>query len=116
MANYAWRHASMTLHAFVDVAVVRLPHRITAAYAAGLLANGDPRVPQRAAIAATVLAVFLTGLAAFLRGQFGWTLPGFGSAAVLASRYAAWDACRPARPSPVGLFMITAAVLVLLWL
>lgn len=114
----------MTLLAFVDVAFARLPHRITAACAAGLLADGDPRASQRAAIAATMLAVFLPALPSSYAGSsagatppsrsrsvaaLGWhgwlgnyagTLLGFGAAAVLASGYGAWAAGARHAPPP----------------
>jgi leader peptidase (prepilin peptidase)/N-methyltransferase len=143
LAAYAWWAATMTVLAFVDLAVMRLPHRITAACTAGFLgllaADGDPRAWQRAAIAATGLAVFFTGLAVVSRGQLGWgdaalaipvgaalgwhgwqavyagTLLGFGSAAFLAVTLRRAGRLPPGAALPLGPFLIAAAALVLLW-
>lgn len=75
LAAYAWWTATMIVLAFVDAAVMRLPHRITAAAAAGflsLLALGSPAGAWARAVAAgLVLTVFFAMLAAASRGQLG---------------------------------------------
>jgi leader peptidase (prepilin peptidase)/N-methyltransferase len=66
----------MIVLSFVDLAVMRLPHRITAATTAGFLsqlaASSDPRAWWRAAAAGMVLAALFIVLAVASRGQLGW--------------------------------------------
>ncbi len=86
LAAFAWRAAGMSMLAFVDLAVMRLPPRITAVTAAGFLGllptSNDPPAWQRA-IAAVVAGFF--GLLAARRAD--------SSAGMSPSRY------RPPRPS-----------------
>ncbi|SCE63750.1 leader peptidase (prepilin peptidase) / N-methyltransferase [Micromonospora matsumotoense] len=76
LAALAWWAAGMVVLFFVDLAVMRLPHRITAVTTAGFLAllavSGDPRAWWRAVGAGLVLAVFFAVLAVVSHGQLGW--------------------------------------------
>ncbi|MER7006306.1 prepilin peptidase [Dactylosporangium sp. NPDC000555] len=73
MAAFAWWAAGMIVLAFVDLTVLRPPHRLTSAGLLPLLAaTGDTSASLRAVTAAAVLAVFFAVLAVASRGQLGW--------------------------------------------
>ena len=76
LAAYAWWATGMIVLAFVDLAVMRLPHRLTAATTTGFLAllaaEGDSTAWWRAVVAAAGLAGFFAVLAVASRGQLGW--------------------------------------------
>ncbi|GAA0447836.1 prepilin peptidase [Actinoplanes capillaceus] len=143
LAAYAWWAATMLVLAFVDLAVLRLPHRITVAASVGFLGllavDGDGHAWRRAATAALVLAVLFLVLAVATCGQLGWgdatlavpiaaalgwhswqavyagTLLGFGSAALLAITLRSTGRRLPGSVLPLGPFLIAAAVIVLAW-
>jgi leader peptidase (prepilin peptidase)/N-methyltransferase len=143
LAAYAWWTATMIVLAFVDLAVMLLPLRISAVSAAGFLtllaAAGDWHAWRRAAIAAVVLAVLLAILAVAAHGQLGWgdvgfvvpfaaalgweswrsvyagVLLGFGSAALFAMARRRMRRLPSAAPLPLGPFLIASAVTVLVW-
>lgn len=143
LAAYAWWTAAMIVLAFVDAAVMRLPHRITAAATAGflgLLALGGPAAAWwRAVAAGLVLAAFFGVLAAASRGQLGWgdvslavpvaaalgwqnwtavyagVLLGLGTAAITAITLRRLGRLAPGTSLPLGPFLITAAYTVAVW-
>ncbi len=143
LAAYAWWTATMIVLAFVDLAVMLLPLRISAVSAAGFLillaAAGDWHAWRRATTAAIVLAVLLTVLALAAHGQLGWgdvglvvpfaaalgweswwsvyagVLLGFGSAALFAMTRRNMRHLPTGTPLPLGPFLIASAVTVLVW-
>lgn len=143
LAAYAWWAATMIVLAFVDLAAMLLPLRISIASAAGFLgllaAAGDQHAWRRAAIAAVTLAVLLTILAILARGQLGWgdvavavplaaalgwhswhavyagVLLGFGSAALVAITLRKTGHLPRGAALPLGPFLIGAALTVVLW-
>lgn len=144
LAAYAWWTSTMIVLAFVDLAVMLLPLRISAISAVGfmgvLAAAGDGRAWQRAAIAAAVLAALLAGLAVAARGRLGWgdvgfvvpfaaalgweswrsvyvgALLGFGSAALFAFTLRKMGRLPLGAPLPLGPFLIASAMTVMVWL
>ncbi|GAA1625839.1 prepilin peptidase [Catellatospora bangladeshensis] len=143
LTAYAWWTATMIVLAFVDAAVMRLPHRITATATAGflgLLALGGPAGAWARAVAAgLLLAVFFAVLAAASRGQLGWgdvtlavplaaalgwpswtavyagVLLGLGTAAITAITLRSLGRLAPGTSLPLGPFLITAAYTVAVW-
>jgi leader peptidase (prepilin peptidase)/N-methyltransferase len=143
LAAYAWWIATMIVLAFVDLAALLLPLRISAVSAAGFLgvlaATGDGPSWRRAAIAAAVLAALLAVLAVAARGQLGWgdvgfmlpfaaalgweswrsvfagVLLGFVSAALFAITRRLIGHRPPGAPLPLGPFLIASAITVLAW-
>ncbi|WP_089297093.1 hypothetical protein [Actinoplanes regularis] len=143
LAAYAWWTATMIVLAFVDLAVMLLPLRISIASAAGVLillaAAADWHAWRRAATAAIVLAVLLAILAVAAHGQLGWgdvgfvvpfaaalgweswwsvytgVLLGFGSAALFAIARRKMRRLPPGSTLPLGPFLIASAMTVLVW-
>ncbi|MFD6694199.1 prepilin peptidase [Micromonospora aurantiaca] len=143
LAGYAVWTAAMIVLAFVDAAVMRLPHRITAAATAGflgLLALGGPAGAWvRAVSAGLVLAAFFAVLAAASRGQLGWgdvtlavplaaalgwhswnavyagVLLGLGTAALTAITLRRLGRLASGTSLPLGPFLIAAAYTVAVW-
>jgi leader peptidase (prepilin peptidase) / N-methyltransferase len=143
LAAYAWWAAGMTVLFCVDLAVLRLPHRITAVTTAGLLAmlaaHGNPGAWWRAAASGLVLAIFFAVLAVVSRGQLGWgdvtiavpvaaglgwhswtavyagTLLGLGAAALTAIILRRTGRMAKGAHLPLGPFLIAAAAAVVMW-
>lgn len=143
LAAYAWWATGMILLAFVDLAVMRLPHRLTAATTTGFLAllaaEGDSSAWWRAVAAAAVLAGFFAVLAVLSRGQLGWgdvalaipvaaalgwhswtavyagCLLGLGTAAVTALTMRKTGTLRAGGHLPLGPFLIAGAAAALVW-
>jgi len=143
LAAFTWWTATMIALAFVDLAVMRLPHRITAAATAGflgLLALGGPSGAWwRAVAAGVVVAVFFAVLAVFSRGQLGWgdvtlavpvaaalgwhswtavyagVLLGLGTAALTAITLRRLGRLAAGTSLPLGPFLIAAAYTVAIW-
>lgn len=143
LAAYAWWTATMLVLAFVDLAVMRLPHRITATATAGLLAllalSGPATAWWRAVAVGLVLAAFFAMLAVVSRGQFGWgdvtlavpvaaalgwhswttvyagVLLSLGTAAITAITLRRLDRIAPGTSLPLGPFLIAAAYTVAVW-
>jgi leader peptidase (prepilin peptidase) / N-methyltransferase len=142
LAAFAWWAAGTTVLAFVDLAVLRLPHRITAATTLGTLAllaaTGQTSAWARAVTAAAVLSACFAALAVASRGQLGWgdvalavpvaaalgwhswaavyagTLLGLGAAAAAAvTRRTA--KLQSGRFVPLGPFLIAGAAAALTW-
>lgn len=137
LAGYAWWTAALIVLAFVDLAVMRLPHRITAAATAGflgLLALGSPAGAWwRAVAAGLAVAGFFAVLAVVSRGQLGWgdvtlavplaaalgwhswtavyagVLLGLGTAALTAITLRRLGRLAPGTWLPLGPFLIAAA-------
>ncbi len=142
-AAFAWWAAGMIVLAFVDLAAMRLPHRITTVSTAGFLAllaaGGDPRAWLRAIAAGLLLAGCFAVLAVASRGQLGWgdvalgvpvaaalgwhgwsavyagTLLGFGAAAVTAITLRRLGRLAAGAHLPLGPFLIAAAAAVVVW-
>lgn len=76
LAAFAWWAAGMTALFFIDLAVMRLPHRITAVLTGGLLGplavTSSRDTWLRATAAGLVLASVFAGPALASRGQLGW--------------------------------------------
>ena len=76
LAAHGWWATGMAVLAFVDLAVMRLPHRLTAATTIGFLALlaavDDGAAWWRAVAAGAVLAAFFAAVAVASRGQLGW--------------------------------------------
>jgi leader peptidase (prepilin peptidase)/N-methyltransferase len=144
LAAYAWWTSAMIVLAFVDLAVMRLPHRITAAATTAglliLLALGGPADAWwRAVAAGLVVAVFFAVLAAVSRGQLGWgdvtlampvaaalgwhsatavyagVLLGLGTAALTAHTARRLGRLPAGTALPLGPFLIAAAYTVAVW-
>ncbi|MEU4593278.1 prepilin peptidase [Micromonospora aurantiaca (nom. illeg.)] len=143
LAAYTVWTAAMIVLTFVDAAVMRLPHRITAAATAGflgLLALGGPAGAWvRAVAAGLLLAAFFAVLAAVSRGQLGWgdvtvavplaaalgwhswtavyagVLLGLGTAALTAITLRHLGRLAPGTSLPLGPFLIAAAYTVAVW-
>ncbi|KAB1116825.1 prepilin peptidase [Micromonospora aurantiaca] len=143
LAAFAWWAAGMIVLVFVDLAVMRLPHRITASTTAGFLgllaATGDPRAWTRAIAAGLVLAAFFAILAVVSRGQLGWgdvtlavpvaaalgwhswtavyagTLLGLAAAALTAITLRRAGRLAAGMHLPLGPFLIIAAATVVVW-
>jgi leader peptidase (prepilin peptidase) / N-methyltransferase len=143
LAAFAWWAAGMIVLFFVDLAVLRLPHRITAVTAGGFLGllavSGDPRAWQRALVAGLVLAGFFAILAVASRGQLGWgdaalavpvaaalgwhswaavyagTLLGLGAGAVTAITLRRMGRLAAGAHLPLGPFLIAAVAVVPVW-
>jgi leader peptidase (prepilin peptidase)/N-methyltransferase len=142
LAAYTWWAAGMLVLAFVDLAVLRLPHRLTAVTTAGFLgllaATGDANAWWRALTAGLVLAALLAVLAVVSGGQLGWgdvaialpvaaalgwhswsavyagTLLGLGAAALTAITLRRTGRLTAGAHLPLGPFLIGAAALVAL--
>jgi leader peptidase (prepilin peptidase)/N-methyltransferase len=140
LAAYAWWTTGMIVLAFIDLAVMRLPHRITAITTAGFLgllaADGSTAALIRAVTAGLVLAAFFTVVAVAARGQLGWgdpalaapigaalgwygwtdlyggTLLGLGAAAITGLVLRRTGRLTRGTPIPLGPFLIAAATLV----
>ncbi|NUR31751.1 MAG: prepilin peptidase [Catenulispora sp.] len=143
LAAYAWWTATMIVLAFVDLAVLRLPHRITALTTSGFLGllvlGGPPGAWWRAVAAGLVVAAFLAVLAVVSRGQLGWgdvtlamplaaalgwhswtavysgILLGLGTAALTAITLRRLGRLAPGTSLPLGPFLIAAAYTVAVW-
>jgi leader peptidase (prepilin peptidase) / N-methyltransferase len=137
LAAYAWWTAALIVLAFVDLAVMRLPHRITAAATTGLLGllalDSPAGAWWRAVTAGLVVAGFFAVLAVVSRGQLGWgdvalavplaaalgwhswaavyagVLLGLGTAAVTAITLRRIGRLAPGAELPLGPFLIAAA-------
>jgi len=143
LAAFAWWAAGMLVLAFVDLAVSRLPHRLTATTTAGFLAalalTGDGQAWWRAVTAGLMVALFFAVLAVTSRGQLGWgdvalavplaaalgwhswtavyigLIAGLAAAATTAV-VMRWTARLPAGAHlPLGPFLIAGAVVVMAW-
>jgi leader peptidase (prepilin peptidase)/N-methyltransferase len=142
LAAYAWWTAAMIVLAFVDLAVMRLPHRITIAATAGFLGlltlTGDAHAWRRAALAGLVVAALFAGLAIATRDKLGWgdvglAVPvtaalgwhswqtvylgiqlGLGAAAIAAITLRRTGRLAPGMPLPLGPFLVVAAAVVLM--
>lgn len=140
LAAFAWWAAGMIALFFIDLAVMRLPHRITAVLTGGLLGllafTGSRDTWLRATAAGLVLAVLFAGLAVASRRQLGWgdvalalpvaaalgwhswaavyagTLLGLGAAALTAITLRRTGHLAAGAHLPLGPFLITAATLV----
>ena len=140
LAAYAWWATGMIVLAFIDLAVLRLPHRITAittaVFLALLAADGNTTALVRAVAAGLVLAGFFTAVAVAARGQLGWgdpalaapvgaalgwlgwnnlyagTLLGLGAAALTGILLRRTGRLPRGVPIPLGPFLIGAAALV----
>jgi leader peptidase (prepilin peptidase)/N-methyltransferase len=140
LAAYAWWTTGMVVLAFIDLAVLRLPHRITAITFTGFLgllaADGSTTALIRAVTAGLVLAAFFTVVAVAARGQLGWgdpalaapvgaalgwfgwtdlyagTLLGLGAAAITGIVLRRTGYLTQGTPIPLGPFLIAAAALV----
>jgi leader peptidase (prepilin peptidase)/N-methyltransferase len=143
LAAYGWWAIGMVVLAFVDLAVLRLPHRLTAATTTGLLvlqaAEADSTAWWRTVTAGAVLAGFFTVLAMLWRGQLGWgdvtlavpvaaalgwhgwtalytgCLLGLGAAAVTAIAMRKTGTLRAGGHLPLGPFLIAGAAAALAW-
>ncbi|WP_117210574.1 prepilin peptidase [Allorhizocola rhizosphaerae] len=143
LAAYAWWATGMIVLAFVDLAMLRLPHRLTAATTIGFLAllaaGGDSTGWWRAVAAGAVLAALFAVLAVLSRGQLGWgdvalavpvaaalgwhswaavyagCLLGFGAAAVTAVAMRKTRKLQPGGHLPLGPFLIAGAAAALMW-
>ena len=143
LAGYAWWATGMIVLAFVDRAVMRLPHRLTAATTIGLMAllaaDGDGAAWWRAVAAGVVLAGIFAVLATLSRGQLGWgdvalavpvaaalgwhswtavyagCLLGLGAAAVIALVMRKTGRLQRGGHLPLGPFLIAGAALALAW-
>jgi leader peptidase (prepilin peptidase)/N-methyltransferase len=143
LAAYAWWTAALIVLAFVDLAVMRLPHRITTAATTGLLGllalDSPPGVWWRAVTAGLVVAGFFAVLAVVSRGQLGWgdvalavplaaalgwhswttvyagVLLGLGTAALTAITLRRIGRLAPGTELPLGPFLIAAAYTVAVW-
>ena len=143
LAAYGWWATGMIVLAFVDRAVMRLPHRLTAATTVGLLAllaaEGDSAAWWRAVAAGVVLAGFFAVLAVLSRGQLGWgdvalavpvaaalgwhswtavyagCLLSFGAAAVTALAMRKTGTLPAGGHLPLGPFLIAGAATALAW-
>ncbi|NUS56371.1 MAG: prepilin peptidase [Streptomycetaceae bacterium] len=143
LAAYAWLTAALIVAAFVDLAVMRLPHRITATATAGLLGllalGGPAGAWWRAVAAGLVVAGFFAMLAVVSRGQLGWgdvtlavplaaalgwhswttvyagVLLGLGTAALTAITLRRLGRLPAGTPLPLGPFLIAAAYAAAVW-
>lgn len=143
LAAYAWWATGMILLAFVDLAVMRLPHRLTATTTIGFLAllaaQGNGSAWWRAVAAGAVLAGFFAALAVLSRGQLGWgdvalavpvaaalgwhswtavyagCLLGLGAAAITALVMRKTGKLQPGGHLPLGPFLIAGAAAALVW-
>jgi len=143
LAAYMWWATGMVVLAFVDLAVMRLPHRLTAATTIGFLAllaaAGHGAAWWRAIAAGAVLAAFLAVLAVASRGQLGWgdvavavplaaalgwhsatavytgCLLGLAAAAVTALALRKTGRLQRGSHLPLGPFLIAGAAAALVW-
>ncbi|WP_117214740.1 prepilin peptidase [Allorhizocola rhizosphaerae] len=143
LAAYAWWATGMIVLAFVDLAVMRLPHRLTAATTIGFLvllaAEGDGTAWWRAMAAGAVLSGLFAVLAVASCGQLGWgdvalavpvaaalgwhswtavyagCLLGLGTAAVTALTMRKTGTLRAGGHLPLGPFLIAGAAAALAW-
>jgi len=109
VAAFAWWAAGMIVLAFVDLAALRPPYRLTVITSAGLLpvlaATGDTSVLLRAVTAAAVLAVFFAVLAVASCGQLGWGDVAIAVPLAAALGWHSWTAfapesCSASAPTP----------------
>jgi leader peptidase (prepilin peptidase)/N-methyltransferase len=143
LAAYAWWTAALIVLAFVDLAVMRLPHRITAAATTGLLGllalDSPPGAWGRAVTAGLAVAGFFAVLAVVSHGQLGWgdvavavplatalgwhswtavytgVLLGLGTAALTAITLRRIGRLAPGTELPLGPFLIAAAYTAAVW-
>lgn len=137
LAAYTWWTAGMLVLAFVDLPVLRLPHRLTG-FLCLLAASGDADAWWRAHTAGLVLAALFAVLALVSGGQLGWgdvaiavpvaaalgwhswsavyagTLLGLGAAALTAITLRRTGRLTAGEHLPLGPFLIGAAALVAL--
>ncbi|GIF98329.1 prepilin peptidase [Catellatospora citrea] len=115
LAADTWWAARLAVLAFADLAVLRLPHRLTAATTAGLLgllaATGNANAWWRTVTARLVLVALLAVLAFASGGQLGWADVAIAVPVAAALGWHSWSAVYAGTLLGLGAAALTAIIL-----